>query len=193
MIAERVAVSEPASISMGIAQRYARAVFDLSRESNALGALETEVNALDEAIRGSSDLREAMSSPVLTRAEQESAIAAVAKALGLGEVMTNTLRLMASKRRLFVAPALVGQLKDMILEEKGEVTAQVEAAKALTKAQTDKLAKALKASTGKDVNIEVTVDESLIGGLVVRLGSQMIDTSIRAKLAALQNTMKEVR
>jgi F-type H+-transporting ATPase subunit delta len=178
---------------MGIAQRYAQAVFDLSRDAGGLSKLETEVSALDEAIRGSSDLREAMSSPVLTRDEQEGAIAAVAKALGLGDVLTNTLRLMASKRRLFVAPALVAQLKEMILAEKGEVTAQVQAAKALTKAQTDKLAKALKASTGKDVNIEVTVDESLIGGLVVRLGSQMIDTSIRAKLAALQTTMKEVR
>ena len=178
---------------MGIAERYAQAVFDLSREGGDLGKLEADVAALDEAVRGSADLREAISSPVLGRVEQEGAIGAVAAKLGLGDVLANTLRLMARKRRLFVAPALVAQLKDMLAEEKGEVTAQVRAAKSLTATQEKKLAAALKASTGRDVNVEVTVDEALIGGLVVRVGSKMIDTSIRAKLDALQNTMKEVR
>jgi len=186
-------VSEPASTSTGIAERYARAVFDLGRESGDLSKLESDVAAFDEAIRGSSDLRAAMSSPVVGRDEQSRAIGAVAKALGLGDVLTNTLRLMATKRRLFVAPALVARLRDMLDEEKGEVTAKVRSATELTEAQRDKLADALRSSTGKDVNIEVTIDESLIGGLVVRMGSKMIDTSIRAKLDALQNTMKEVR
>ena len=99
---------------------------------------------------------------------------------------------MATKRRLFVLPQLVASLRAIIADDKGEVTADVASAKALTKAQSDKLAKTLKAQMGKDVTINATVDESLIGGLVVKVGSKMIDTSIRSKLNSLQNAMKEV-
>ncbi len=190
---ERVDVSEPASISMGIAERYAQAVFDLSRDGGDQKKLEADVAALDEAMKASPDLRDMLSSPVITRDEQGAAVGALAAKMGLTATMGNTLKLMASKRRLFVVPQMIQALKDMIAEEKGEVTAEIRAAKDLTKAQSDKLAQALKASTGKDVNLDVTVDDSLIGGLVVKVGSQMIDTSIRAKLNALQNTMKEVR
>ena len=112
--------------------------------------------------------------------------------MGLGEIVGNTLRLMASKRRLFVLPQLITSLRGLIAEEKGEVTAEVRSAKELTPAQRDALAAKLKASIGKDVKLKTTVDETLIGGLVVKVGSKMIDTSIRSKLAALQNTMKEV-
>lgn len=190
---ERVDVSEPASISTGIAARYAQAVFDLSRDSGDLKTLASDVAALDEAIKASSDLRDAITSPILSREEQGNAIGAVAAKMGLGAVFANTLRLMASKRRLFVAPQVVKALQGLLAEEAGEVTAEVRSAKGLTKTQSDKLAKALKASTGKDVNLDVTIDDSLIGGLVVKIGSRMIDTSVRAKLNALQNTMKEVR
>ena len=110
----------------------------------------------------------------------------------LSPMVANTLGLMAQKRRLFVLPQLLGALRDLIAEDKGEVTAEVTAAKAMTKAQQDKLAKALKATTGKDVIIQLAVDETLIGGLVVKIGSRMIDTSVRAKLNALHNSMKEV-
>lgn len=178
---------------MGIAERYAQAVFDLSREGNDLDALERDVTALGEAVRESADLRDALASPVLSRSEQEGAISAVAGPLGLSEAMTNTLRLMASKRRLFVVPAFVRVLEDKLADEKGQMTAQVRAAQPLSDDQRGRLAEALKGQAGRDVKLDVEVDESLIGGLVVRLGSQMIDTSVRAKLAALQNTMKEVR
>ena len=106
--------------------------------------------------------------------------------------LANTLRLMASKRRLFVLPHLAAALRDLISEEKGEVTADVQAAQALSDEQRSKLAETLKENVGKDVKMNVTVDESLIGGLIVKVGSKMIDTSVRSKLAALQNTMKEV-
>ncbi len=106
--------------------------------------------------------------------------------------MVNTLALMASKRRLFVLPSLLAALRSRIAKEKGEVTAEVASAKALTKTQAASLAKTLKAQMGIDVKIKATVDESLIGGLVVKVGSKMIDTSIRSKLNALQNKMKEV-
>ncbi len=178
---------------MGIAARYAQAVFDLSRESGDLGKLESDVTALDEALKASPELRDVLTSPVISREDQGRAISAVAEKMGLSTVLANTLSLMASKRRLFVVPQMVAALKGMLSEERGEVTADVRAAKALSDAQSAALSKALKASTGKDVKLDVTVDDALIGGLVVKIGSQMIDTSIRAKLNALQNTMKEVR
>ena len=185
-------MSEPASISTGIASRYANAVFDLCREGNAIGTLETDVDALDAAMKGSADLRDLIASPIYSRDDQARAIAAIAAKMGLSATMTNLLGLMAAKRRLFVLPQLVTVLRKMIATEKGEVTAEVTSAKALTKAQSDKLAKTLSAQAGKDVQIKASVDESLIGGLVVKIGSKMIDTSIRAKLTALQNMMKEV-
>ena len=185
-------VSEPASISSGIAERYATAIFEISKEDKSLAKLEANIADLTAAIADSADLRDLINSPVLSRADQKAAISAIAAKMGLEPVMQNGLGVMADKRRLFVLPQLMDKLRDMIAEDKGEVTAEVVSAKALTKAQSDKLAKTLKASVGKDVNINATVDESLIGGLVVKVGSKMIDTSIRSRLNSLQNAMKEV-
>ncbi|CTQ31472.1 F-type ATPase subunit delta [Jannaschia rubra] len=178
---------------MGIARRYAQAVFDLCRDGGDLSSLASDVSALDAAIRESSDLRDVLTSPLIPREDQGRAIGALADKMGLDAVLANTLRLMASKRRLFVVPQMVAALRSMLADERGELTAEVRTPKALTKTQSDKLSNALRASTGKDVNLDVTVDDRLIGGLVVKIGSRMIDTSIRAKLNALQNTMKEVR
>jgi F-type H+-transporting ATPase subunit delta len=188
----RVDVSEPASISTGIAARYATAIFELAKEDNALTSLEGDIDALDAALKDSHDFRELIASPIYSREQQATAVSAIAKKAGLSQMVANTLALMAGNRRLFVLPQLVRELRDRIAAEKGEVTAEVTAAKALTKAQEEKLARTLKASVGKDVKISMAVDESLIGGLVVKVGSRMIDTSIRSKLAALQNSMKEV-
>lgn len=188
----RVDVSEPASISAGIANRYATAIFDLAREGKAIKALETDIGALGDALAASADLGDLIRSPVYSRAQQAKAVGAVAAKLGLSETFANGLALMASKRRLFVLPQLLTALRARIAAEKGEVTADVHSAKALTKAQSEKLAKSLKATIGKTVIINATVDDTLIGGLVVKVGSKMIDTSIRSKLEALQNTMKEV-
>ena len=187
-----LSLSEPASISSGIASRYATAVFSLAKKDKKLKPLEADVDALDGALIGSADLRTLVSSPVYSRAEMGQAISAVAKKMKLQPIMVNTLALMASKRRLFVLPSLLAVLRTCIAEEKGEVTAEVASAKALTKTQAASLAKTLKAQLGLDVKIKATVDESLIGGLVVKVGSKMIDTSIRSKLNALQNKMKEV-
>ena len=188
----RVDVSEPASISTSIAGRYATAVFEIAKDAKAVKAIEDDITALQTALSDSDDFRALINSPIYTREEQAAAIGAVAAKMGLSDTMTNTLALMAQKRRLFVVPQLVATLREIIAEDKGEVTADVVSAKALTKAQSDKLAKTLKASTGKDVTLNATVDESLIGGLVVKVGSRMIDTSVRAKLNSLQNAMKEV-
>jgi F-type H+-transporting ATPase subunit delta len=188
----RVDVSEPASISSGIAARYATAVFELAKDASDLKNLESNVEDLGAALDASAELRDVISSPVYSRDDQANVITAVAKKMKLMPIVSNTLALMASKRRLFVLPALVAQLRALIAEEKGEVSAEVISAKAMTKTQTDKLAKAIKSRIGKDVKIDATVDESLIGGLVVKVGSQMIDTSIRSKLSSLSNVMKEV-
>ena len=185
-------MSEPASISSGIAARYATALFELAKEDKALKALEADAEALAAALAVSPELAAMIASPVVSREEQGAAIAAIAKKMKLSALTANTLALMASKRRLFVLPQLVADVLARIAADRGEVTAEVTAAAALSDAQTKALAATLKARVGKDVKLKVAVDESLIGGLVVKLGSTMIDTSIKAKLAALQNAMKEV-
>ena len=189
---EGVDVSEPVSISTGIAARYATAIFELARDDGALDQLDADVGALDAAIKDSADFVDLIKSPVYSRTQQQSGIAAVADKMGLSALTSNTLKLMADKRRLFVLPQLIVALRELIAAEKGEITANVTSAKALTKKQTESLAKALKANLGNEVRLNTTVDDSLIGGLIVKVGSKMIDTSIRSKLAALQNTMKEV-
>ncbi len=185
-------MSEPASLSSGIAARYATAVFDLAKDDAALDALESDIDALEGAMAESQDLRDLIHSPIYSRPDQAAAMGALATKMGLSGIVGNTLKLMASKRRLFVLPQLLRALRERIAEEKGEVTADVTSAKALSKAQTDKLAKTLKDRVGADVKINATVDESLIGGLVIKVGSTMIDTSIASKLGQLQNSMKEV-
>jgi len=185
-------VSESASISSGIAQRYATAVFDLAREEKALKTLESDLDALEGALAESADLRRMMTSPIYPREDQARAVAALAEKMNLSQTVTGVLGLMARNRRLFAVPALLSILRRMIAEEKGEVSAEVTSATVLTKAQADALASTLKERFGKQVKLNVSVDESLIGGLIVKVGSKMIDTSIRSKLAALQNSMKEV-
>ena len=185
-------MSEPASISAGIAGRYATAVFELAKEAKGLSGLEADVAALAQALKDSADLREVIASPVFSRDEQGRAMSALAVRMGLSSTVANTLALMAANRRLFVLPQLLAALGEMIAEEKGEVTAEVTAAAELTKAQAEKLAASLMKTVGKTVKLNTTVDESLIGGLIVKVGSKMIDTSIRSKLASLQNVMKEV-
>ena len=140
----------------------------------------------------SEDMRTLLHSPLYSREEQGAAITAIAQKMELSDTTGNVLGLLASKRRLFVLPQMVAVLQDRLAEERGEVTAEVTTAKALTKEQTDALAATLKAQVGKDVTIKETVDEGIIGGLIVKVGSKMIDTSIASKLNALQNTMKEV-
>lgn len=185
-------VSEPASISQGIAGRYAQALFELAKDENALKALEADAEALEAALAASPELAAMIASPVIARADQANAMAAVVAKMGLSALTANTLALMAGNRRLFVLPQLVANLKARIADEKGEVTADVTSATKLSAAQAKALAETLKAKVGKTVKLNATVDESLIGGLIVKLGSTMIDTSVKAKLAALQNAMKEV-
>ncbi|MEI6099171.1 MAG: F0F1 ATP synthase subunit delta [Alphaproteobacteria bacterium] len=185
-------MSETASISLGIAGRYGLALFELAKESGQLQALEADVEALGAALQGSPDFAAMIASPVIGRDEQAAAVQAVAKAMGVSALMANTLAVMAGKRRLFVLPQLVADLGSRISAEKDEVTVEVTSATPLSADQAARLMDALKANSGKKIKLNASVDESLIGGLIVKLGSTMIDTSVKAKLAALQNVMKEV-
>ncbi len=185
-------MSETTSISMGVASRYAKAIFDLVQESNEVAKLESNVESLSDALDNSPELRDLIASPLYTRDEQSAAIVAIGNNMKLISNLNNTLALMASKRRLFVMDSFIRQLKILIAEYKGEITADVVSAKSLTKGQSDKLAKAIKERVGKETKINASVDESIIGGIVIKVGSKMIDTSIRSKLNSLQTVMKEV-
>ena len=185
-------MSETASISMGVASRYAKAIFDLVLESNEVSELANNVESLSEALDNSQELRDLIASPLYTRDDQKAAIVAIGIKMKLIANLTNTLALMASKRRLFVLDSFLRQLRILIAEHKGEITADVVSAKSFTQGQSDKLAKAIKERVGKEVKINASVDESIIGGIVIKVGSKMIDTSIRSKLNSLQTVMKEV-
>ncbi|MFD1882657.1 F0F1 ATP synthase subunit delta [Paracoccus pacificus] len=185
-------MANSASISANIAGRYAQAVFDLVKQAGDLDALEKQITDLGESLKDSADLRDLIDSPVYSRAQQEAAIGAVADKMGLSVTLRNTLSLMAQNRRLFALPQLLARLRELIADERGEITADVVSAQALSDEQAKRLAATLREKTGKAVKLNASVDESLIGGMIVKLGSKMIDTSIRSRLASLQNAMKEV-
>lgn len=186
-------MSDRSTLTSSAAGRYATALFELAQEAGALDETERDLTALGAAIEESDDLTSLISSPVYTRAQQGSAMAAIADAMGLGELVRNLIGLMASKRRLFVLPELISIFAELMADHRGEITAEVTAARPLSEAQQTALAEKLGTATSKQVKLNIAVDEDLIGGLVVKLGSRMIDTSIRSKLAGLQNAMREVR
>ncbi|TBN46822.1 F0F1 ATP synthase subunit delta [Paracoccus sediminis] len=185
-------VANSVSMSQSIAGRYAQAVFDIVRDDGGLDDLARQTDDLGAALSDSADLRSLISSPLYTRDDQARAIAALARKMGFSTVLANTLQLMARNRRLFVLPQLVRQLQALIADERGEVTADVTSAVALTDEQQARLRDTLAQKSGKNVKLNTRVDDSLIGGMIVKLGSQMIDSSVRSKLASLQNAMKEV-
>ncbi|WP_265500500.1 F0F1 ATP synthase subunit delta [Paracoccus beibuensis] len=185
-------VANSVSMSQSIAGRYAQAVFDITKEDGGLDALAQQTADLDSALKDSADLRDLIASPIYSRDQQSRAIAALAAKMNLSPVLSNTLQLMAKNRRLFVLPQLTARLADLIAVERGEVTVDVTSAIALTDAQQERLKATLAEKSGKKVKLNTRVDETLIGGMIVKLGSKMIDSSVRSKLASLQNVMKEV-
>ena len=187
-----VFVSATASITAGASGRYAIALFEIAREANKLAAVESDLDSLQAALDESAELRDVISSPLLSREEQGKAMRALTDKMGLGAEVANTVALMAENRRLNTLPEMIAQVKALAADDRGEVSAEVTAAKALTDKQSTALAAALKKSVGKDVNVNVTVDKDLIGGLIVKVGSAMVDSSLRSKLNNLQNAMKEV-
>lgn len=186
-------MSSSGSLTSGVAGRYATALFEIARDGKSLDGLEADVAALKAALAESHDLRGMLNSPVYPRSEQAAAVRALSERMELGTDLANTLGLMANNRRLFVVPQMLTQIEALIADHRGEVTAEVTAARPLSDAQSKELTESLRSSVGRDIKLDVTVDESILGGLVVRVGSRMIDTSIRSKLDHLQSVMKEVR
>lgn len=184
-------MSEASSTVTGAAGRYATALFELARDTSALDAASKEVAAVKAALADSAELSGALSNPSISRDAMKAAMAALGEKMGLSDLMRKFLGLMAANRRLAELPAALSAFETLAAAERGEATATVTAAAPLTDAQAADLQKALAASAGKTVHMTVDVDPDLIGGLVVQMGSKMIDASTRSKLARLSQAMKE--
>lgn len=176
----------------GLAQRYAAALLELAEDKHALDAVSADLVALGHMIADSSDFQKLISSPLMDRTDQARAIGAVAKAAGFGDLTQRFLGLVAANRRSFALPAIVKSFQKMLADKRGEVAAEVTAAHALTDAQKAAVSDAIKRVVGGKVSIDMKVDPSLLGGLIVRVGSRMIDGSVKTKLQKLQLAMKGV-
>ena len=192
VILERPHLTDSVSISTGIAARYATALFELSLEAGSIDALEKSVAELRDVLVESEDLRTLISSPVYTRDEMASAISAVAERMNLDSLVRNTLALMASKRRLFVLPAMLDRVDSLVAEHKGVITVEVVSAEELGSGESESLKRMFRDKLGKDIRIDLSVDRRLIGGLSAKIGSRLVDASIRTRLSTLRNLMQGV-
>lgn len=185
-------MAETSSLISGVAQRYAGSLFDLALEAESLPEVEKNLGAFEALVNGSADLKRLIQSPVFSSDDQVKAISAILAKAKIGGLVGNFLRVVAQNRRLFSVPAMIQSFRQIAANHRGEVTADVTTAHALTAAQETELKATLKSVAGKDVTINVTVDPSILGGLIVKLGSRQIDTSLRTKLSSLKLVLKEV-
>ena len=180
------------SIVSGMAGRYATALFELAREENAIDQVMADLDRFDALIAESSDLLRLVRSPVFSAEDQQKALAAVLDRAGISGLAGNFLRLVTANRRLFAVRDMVRALRALVAYHKGEVTAQVTVAEQLADRHVAALTDALKSVTGKDVTLDIKVEPAIIGGLVVKVGSRMVDTSLKTKLNSIKHAMKEV-
>jgi F-type H+-transporting ATPase subunit delta len=185
-------VAGEGAIVSGMAGRYAIALFELALEGNAVEAVMADLDRFDALIAESADLARLVRSPVFTAEEQVKALKAVLDAAGIGGLAGQFLLVVASNRRLFAVRDMIRDYRKLVARHKGEVTAEVTFAAEPKEAHLAAIKDALKAVTRKDVQVDVKVDPAIIGGLVVKLGSRMVDSSLRTKLNALKHAMKEV-
>ncbi|MEA2976955.1 MAG: F-type H+-transporting ATPase subunit delta [Alphaproteobacteria bacterium] len=184
-----MAGNEP--IISGMAGRYANALFELALEQKNLDAVKADLERFDALVAGSADLTRLVRSPVFTAEEQAKALSAILGKAGIGGLVAKFLKLVASNRRLFAARDMVRAFRALVATHKGEATAQVTVAEKLGDKHLDALKSALKGVTGKDVDLNVKIDPKIIGGLIVKVGSRMVDTSLRTKLSSIKHAMKE--
>ena len=183
--------SEATGVS-GLAERYAAALFDLADERGILDEAAANLRQLKAMMTESVELSRLIRSPILSREEQGKAVVALAERAGFAPLVRDFLAVVARNRRLFAVPAMIEAYLEKLAERRGEVTAEVAAAQALSTTQIDLLREQLRRSVGRQVAIEVRVDPGLIGGMIVKVGSRMIDGSIRSKLQRLQMAMKGI-
>ncbi len=185
-------MAQSSSPVSGIAERYAGSLYELAVQSSTVDKVEADLSRFEALLSESDDLARMIKSPVFSAEEQFKAIVAIADKAGISGLVGNFLRVVAQNRRLFAVPSMIKAFRAIAAEERGEVSADVTSAHPLSAAQQDELKATLKGVTGKDVAINAVVDPSLLGGLVVKVGSRQIDTSLRTKLNSLKLALKEV-
>ncbi len=176
-----------------MAGRYATALFDLAAETNAIDAVKTDLDRFDALTAESADLTRLVRSPVFSTDEQLQALDAVLERAGIGGLTARFLRLVTANRRLFAVRDMIRGFRELVALHKGQATAEVTVAEPLKDEHLSALRAALRAVSGKDVDLNIKIDPAIIGGLVVKLGSRMVDTSLRSKLNAIRHAMKEAR
>jgi F-type H+-transporting ATPase subunit delta len=174
-----------------MAGRYATALFELALEERALDAVKADLDRFDGLIAESPDLRRLVRSPAFTAEAQSRALAAVLDKSGIGGLAGRFLQVVSSNRRLFAAQDMIKAFRKLVAEHKGEVSAEVTLAERPSEPHLEAIKNALHSVTKKDVQIDVKVDPSIIGGLIVKLGSRMVDSSLRTKLNSIKHAMKE--
>jgi F-type H+-transporting ATPase subunit delta len=184
-----VAAEDP-SVS-GVSGRYATALFELARDEKAIDAVRADLDKFDAMLNESADLKRLVRSPVFAADTQLKALSAVLEKAGISGISANFLKVLASNRRLFSVADVIRAFRALVAKFKGEASADVTVAEPLSDKNLDALKTALKAVSGKDVTLNVKVDPSIIGGLVVKLGSRMVDSSLRTKLNSIKHAMKE--
>ncbi len=182
--------NQGSSIQAGLGGRYASALFDLAVEARAVDRVEESLTAVRDALAASDDFRTLMASPVIARGQAVKAVLAAADALGLDPTTRSFLGVLAENRRLSALPKIIRAFRAMAAQHRGETTAEVTSAHPLSAEQVDELKQQLRRRVGRDVTVDLSVDPQILGGLVVRIGSQMIDSSIRTRLNALASAMK---
>ncbi|MGF7169808.1 F-type H+-transporting ATPase subunit delta [Sphingobium xanthum] len=173
-----------------MAGRYALALFELARDGKALDSVAASLTTLKAALAESAELKALTQSPLIGREAAAKAIDAVAKSLGTDPLTTKTLGVLASNRRLSQLPNVIRAFDTLLSAHKGETRAEVTSAFPLTKTQQTALAKQLKTRTGRDMALDLTVDPAIMGGLIVKMGSRMIDSSLRTRLNKLAQAMR---
>jgi F-type H+-transporting ATPase subunit delta len=177
----------------GVAGRYATALFELACDANAIDAVQADLNRFDALVAESPDLARLVRSPVFSADEQQNALSAVLARAGIGGLAAQFLKLVAKNRRLFAVSDMIGAFRSLVAQHKGEITAEVTVAEEIKDDHIAALRNALKAVSGKEVDLKIEVDPAIIGGLVAKLGSRMVDSSLRTKLNSIKNAMKEAR
>lgn len=178
----------------GMAGRYAGALFELALEDKATDRVKQELDQFDALIAESSDLNRLVRSPVFGADEQLKALSAILDKAGLTGITANFLRVITTNRRLFAVRDMIRAYRALVAQHKGEVVAKVTVAEPLNDQNKEALKGALKSVTGgKDIDMDVTIDPAIIGGLIVKVGSRMVDTSLRTKLNSIKIAMKEAR
>jgi F-type H+-transporting ATPase subunit delta len=185
-------VAQSSSPISAVAERYAGSLFELALQDNSIAQVEADLASFEAMLNGSEDLGRLINSPVFSGEDQAKAIAAIADRAGITGLVGNFLRVVARNRRLFAVPGMIKAFRRIAADHRGEASAEVTSAHALTAAQQTELKATLKSIAGKDVAIAMTVDPSLLGGLIVKMGSRQIDTSLKTKLNSLKLALKEV-